>query len=333
MNAAKTTKTIGKVAGKTAQETAEEVAERVAKETAQQAAERAARETAQEATERAARETAVEAVEKVAKETAQETAEEAAERVARETAQEATERAVRETAERSAKETAQETTKETAKTDDITTVKRGDNNGADGSGVKIRGEVDETKVGEVKKTELEDKTVETESNKIRGDEKQTSSTVSQTGVQNISKVTKYELTNKLRLHITMVDPFVPRKRGIGGAHKKDVFIKNDIKIISETPHPSINGVSKIEYQMPKRDKTGAPIPGEYQDGVPKAKTVYDSNIISTDEYLSRGLEAANNAAFQYENGILPREWVGIDNNGITWHGYCENGEIKSMYPE
>ncbi len=233
-----------------------------------------------------------------------------------------------------ARETAQETTKETAKTDDITTVKkRGDNNGADGSGVKIRGEVDETKVGEVKKTELEDKTVETESNKIRGDEKQTSSTVSQTGVQNISKVTKYELTNKLRLHITMVDPSVPRKRGIGGAHKKDVFIKNDIKIISETPHPSINGVSKIEYQMPKRDKTGAPIPGEYQDGVPKAKTVYDSNIISTDEYLSRGLEAANNVAFQYENGILPREWVGIDNNGITWHGYCENGEIKSMYPE
>ena len=110
---------------------------------------------------------------KVAGKTAQETAEEAAERVARETAQEATERAARETAERSAKETAQETTKETAKTDDITTVKRGDNNGADGSGVKIRGEVDETKVGEVKVTSAE-------GNKIGGDGVQTSGPVPET---------------------------------------------------------------------------------------------------------------------------------------------------------
>ena len=98
---------------------------------------------------------------KVAGKTAQETAEEAAERVARETA------------ERSAKETAQETTKETAKTDDITTVKRGDNNGADGSGVKIRGEVDETKVGEVKVTSAE-------GNKIGGDGVQTSGPVPET---------------------------------------------------------------------------------------------------------------------------------------------------------
>ena len=81
-----------------------------------------------------------------------------------------------------ARETAQETTKETAKTDDITTVKRGDNNGADGSGVKIRGEVDETKVGEVKKTELEDETVETESNKIGGDKTSTSNTVDKTDI-------------------------------------------------------------------------------------------------------------------------------------------------------
>ncbi len=43
--------------------------------------------------------------------------------------------------------------------------------------MKIRGEVDETKVGEVKKTELEDETVETESNKIGGDKTSTSNTV------------------------------------------------------------------------------------------------------------------------------------------------------------
>ena len=68
---------------------------------------------------------------------------------------------------------AAKTTQETAKTDDITTVKRGDNNGADGSGVKIRGEVDETKVGEVKVTSAE-------GNKIGGDGVQTSGPVPET---------------------------------------------------------------------------------------------------------------------------------------------------------
>ena len=48
--------------------------------------------------------------------------------------------------------------------------------------MKIRGEVDETKVGEVKKTELEDETVETESNKIGGDKTSTSNTVDKTDI-------------------------------------------------------------------------------------------------------------------------------------------------------
>ena len=63
LNAAKTTKMVGKVAGKTAQETAEEAAERVARETAQEATERAARETA----ERSAKETEQETTKETAK--------------------------------------------------------------------------------------------------------------------------------------------------------------------------------------------------------------------------------------------------------------------------
>lgn len=110
-------------------------------------------------------------------------------------------------------------------------------------------------------------------------------------------------------------------------------MQNDIKVISETPNPNIDGVTTIEYQMPKLNKTGTPIPGEYQSGMPKVKTVYDSNIISTDEYLNKGLQAANNAASQSPNGVLSREWVGVDNNGVTWRGYFENGNITSMYPE
>ena len=68
----------------------------------------------------------------------------------------------------------------------------------------------------------------------------------------------------LRKHIEDVDLSVPRKRGIGGAHNKNNFLKNDIKVVSITPNNNIKGVETIEYQMPKLDKTGTPIPGEYQ---------------------------------------------------------------------
>ena len=148
-----------------------------------------------------------------------------------------------------------------------------------------------------------------------------------------SKANKYTLTENLRKHIEDVDLSVPRKRGIGGAHNKNNFLKNDIKVVSITPNNNIKGVETIEYQMPKLDKTGTPIPGEYQGGTPKVKTVYDPDVISTDEYLKRGLEAANNASKNYTDGILPREWVGIDNQGVSWRGYCADGEISSMYPE
>ena len=111
-----------------------------------------------------------------------------------------------------------------------------------------------------------------------------------------------------------VDSGEPKKRGIGGAHKKDVFMQNDMKVIRETPNPNINGVTTIEYQIPKLDKTGTSIPGEYQGGVPKVKTVYDPDTISTEEYLNKGLEAADNAASQSPDGLLSQEWVGVDNN-------------------
>ena len=143
----------------------------------------------------------------------------------------------------------------------------------------------------------------------------------------------YTADDTLRNHIENVDTTVSRKRGIDGAHNKEVFLKNDIQIVSSTPHPQIKGVEIICYQLPKRDKTGASIPEEYQSGAPLTKSVYDPNIISTDEYLRRGIEAANDAAKSYPDGILPRIWSGCDSQGIRWRGYYENGRITSFYPE
>lgn len=148
-----------------------------------------------------------------------------------------------------------------------------------------------------------------------------------------SEDNKFFVDDTLRAHIENVDPNVPRKRGIGGAHNREAFLQNDIQIVSVTSHPEIPGIEIIEYQMPKLDKTGTPIPGEYQTGKPKRKTVYDPSVFSTEEYLRRGVEAANNASEQYSEGTLPREWSGYDSQGIKWRGYYENGVITSFYPE
>ena len=53
------------------------------------------------------------------------------------------------------------------------------------------------------------------------------------------------------------------------------YINLGFKIVSTTPNKNIKGVETIEYQMPKLDKTGTPLPEEYQTGRPKVKTVYD----------------------------------------------------------
>lgn len=87
----------------------------------------------------------------------------------------------------------------------------------------------------------------------------------------------------------------------------------------------------VEYRMPKLNPDGT-LTGEYGLKVFK-KTIYDPKIISDKEFVRRGLEAANNAIENSENGMLPREWTGVDSEGIIWHGYYENGEIKSFFPE
>ena len=186
-------------------------------------------------------------------------------------------------------------------------VTREDNGQKTGSGVETSGEVKETKVEDIKE-KIDDK-------------------IEETGVCIIKS------TPELEAHIKYTDPTVPRKRGIGGAHNVDEFLKNDIQIVSRKPHPDIKGIEIIEYQLPKLDKTGSPILGIYQSGKPFSKTVYDPKIISDKSYINRGIEAANNALTTSTDGVLPRIWTGVDSQGIVWRGYCENGVITSFYPE
>lgn len=150
-----------------------------------------------------------------------------------------------------------------------------------------------------------------------------------------TNVRHYVETKTLRDHIE--NPYITGslKKGIKGGHKEDNFrsalLKLNARIDSIVDHPSIEGIRVIYYQLPKRDIRGKPT-SEFRKAI--MKTVYDHNKISTSDYITRGLEAANNSAKNSTNGILPREWTGVDNKGVKWRGYCNpSGSIISFYPQ
>ena len=137
-------------------------------------------------------------------------------------------------------------------------------------------------------------------------------------------------------HIKLRDLSVPRKRGIGGAHNSDEFTKAiadmGAKIKNKTPHPNVDGVSIVEYQMPKLDKTGAAT-GEFKDKI-FTKTIYDPKKISDEKMIKMGREAAENARKTSIDGKLAREWTGVTNDGVTMRGYTDgNGKVKSFFVE
>jgi len=165
--------------------------------------------------------------------------------------------------------------------------------------------------------------------KMNGSIKTSSSVIKNTKASG----TKLKSTPELENHIKYHDTNTPRKNGIGGAHNSKEFFKSDVKIVSRKPHPKVDGVEIIEYQLPKLDKAGKVIPGEYQNRIPRTKTVYDPNIISDETFISRGLEAANDALSKSGSSTLPHDWTGVDNQGVTWKGYYENGSITSFFPD
>ncbi|RKH30119.1 CdiA family toxin C-terminal domain-containing protein [Corallococcus sicarius] len=136
----------------------------------------------------------------------------------------------------------------------------------------------------------------------------------------------------LNEHLRLRDFSVPRKRGIGGAHNLDEFMKHssEVNILRTESHPSVSGVKKIYYQMPALDHAGVP------SGAWKAqifeKTVYDPGVISDARFVEMGRQAAQNA--KDVGGKLSREWLGKSDDGVEFRGYLnENGEVRSFFPE
>jgi len=138
-----------------------------------------------------------------------------------------------------------------------------------------------------------------------------------------------KFSSNLENHIKFVDATVPRRRGIGGAHNKDEFYKNEINVLNVEQHPSMSGIEKITYQVPSIDGKTGEITG--WKATMFYKTVYDPIVVSDEHYIRLGKEAAQDA---FVKGELGGEWTGYDSQGVKWRGYTsENGEVTSFYPE
>ncbi len=125
-----------------------------------------------------------------------------------------------------------------------------------------------------------------------------------------------------------------QKNGVSGSHdmKKleqyDIAVnptltKDSIKILTKTPHPTVRGIYKVEYQMPKLDK-GQPtgLWRNRSETNPFIKTVYDSSVISDAQITQWGREAFADAI---KNGFTgqTRDWTGTASNGLKFKGYID----------
>ena len=108
---------------------------------------------------------------------------------------------------------------------------------------------------------------------------------------------------------------------INGCHEESVFLDELIAsggdLVSVTPVEGIDGVNVVEYQTAL--------------GRIKIKTIYDSNIISTEEYINRGMEALNKVPGELSD-ISNGMQTAPDNSGVNWNIYISDHEVITIYP-
>ena len=132
-------------------------------------------------------------------------------------------------------------------------------------------------------------------------------------------------------HILNRDFGVPAKRGIGGAHNLDEFMKysDEFKIVGTVDHPTVDGIQTISYQVAARDPAGK-FTGAFRDKVFE-KTVFDPSVIPPDTFLTWGRQAA---AEGQALGPLNRTWTGTAANGLRFMGYLDDtGAVRSFFPD
>ena len=91
----------------------------------------------------------------------------------------------------------------------------------------------------------------------------------------------------------------------------------------------MEGITKIEYRVPKQDRAGNIIPGEYRSEI-HTKTVYDPKIISDDKIFDKGTKAASELSQQVPEGATTIDNIDID--GISFRVYIRDGVVKNFHP-
>lgn len=138
-----------------------------------------------------------------------------------------------------------------------------------------------------------------------------------------------------------------QKSGVNGAHNLDeleqyaiksgaVQKKDSINIVSKTPHPTVKGIYKIEYQMPELNKAGKPT-GLWRNSGAKffEKTVYDPKAISDVQMAQWGREAFADAVDKGSIDLIKREWTGQASNGLKIFGYLDGKgtmSVRTFFP-
>ena len=137
-------------------------------------------------------------------------------------------------------------------------------------------------------------------------------------------------------HLTTVLNFT-QKKGVKGAHTTEAFERAaqqyNLNIVRKDPHPTVDGIYEIEYQVPKVNQQGEYIGGYKTPKNPLIKTVYDPNVISHNKILEWGQQAAN-------QGIDEAIAKGRSNfattvNGIRFRVFIDldTKEVTNFYPE
>ncbi len=106
---------------------------------------------------------------------------------------------------------------------------------------------------------------------------------------------------------------------INGCHEENSFLNaldNSGGDLTNKIDPinGIDGVNYVEYKTASGDI--------------KKKTIYDSSIISTDDYLSRGLEAYSKVPESITDGLVTFS----DDSGTNWNMFVRNDKLITLYP-
>lgn len=136
-------------------------------------------------------------------------------------------------------------------------------------------------------------------------------------------------------HLATVDKF--SQNGISGGHNANAFYdaakQNNVKILNETP-TGTPGITKIEYQIPAKDRAGN-FTGDYKGNgsKPFTKTIYDPKIFTDQQMLELGQQAASSG---YKQAIARGERAyNATAGGVTFRVYIDpkTGTVTNFHPK